>query len=128
MTAGANATGGQAEFCQAWPLREQTGRMAGGTQPDRFAAPWCGFVVWGNFTKKEPPGAGYIFGCLPAPPPMKILLVEDHAELAGSMASYLVQENYVCEVAASFDAAREKLALFSYDCVVLDMSCPTTTA
>jgi DNA-binding response OmpR family regulator len=40
------------------------------------------------------------------------------------MASYLVQENAVCEVATTFDAAREKLALFSYDCVVLDMMLP----
>jgi DNA-binding response OmpR family regulator len=55
---------------------------------------------------------------------MKILLVEDHLELASSMASYLVQENAVCEVATTFDAAREKLALFSYDCVVLDMMLP----
>lgn len=55
---------------------------------------------------------------------MKILLVEDHAELAGSIASYLVQENSVCEVARTFDEAREKLALFSYDCVVLDMMLP----
>lgn len=55
---------------------------------------------------------------------MKILLVENHLELAKSIASYLMQENYVCEVAATFDQAREKLALFSYDCVVLDMMLP----
>ncbi len=55
---------------------------------------------------------------------MKILLVEDHAELARSISSYLVQEHYVCEVAATFDQAREKLELFTYDCVVLDMMLP----
>ncbi|HET9505308.1 MAG TPA: response regulator transcription factor [Hymenobacter sp.] len=55
---------------------------------------------------------------------MKLLLVEDHAELARSIASYLVQEHYVCEVASTFDQAREKLALFTYDCVVLDMMLP----
>ncbi len=55
---------------------------------------------------------------------MKILLVEDHAELAKSIASYLVQEHYICEVAATFDEAREKLALFAYDCVVLDIMLP----
>ncbi|GAB3734222.1 response regulator transcription factor [Hymenobacter agri] len=55
---------------------------------------------------------------------MKILLVEDHAELAKSIASYLLQEHYICEVAATFDEAREKLALFAYDCVVLDIMLP----
>ena len=55
---------------------------------------------------------------------MKILLVEDHAELARSVASYLVQEHYICEVASTFDEAREKLALFSYDCVLLDIMLP----
>ena len=55
---------------------------------------------------------------------MKILLVEDHLELARSIASYLVQEHYICEVAATFDEAREKLALFTYDCVLLDIMLP----
>jgi len=55
---------------------------------------------------------------------MKILLVEDHAELARSIASYLVQEHYICEVAGTFDEAREKLALFSYGCVLLDIMLP----
>jgi len=55
---------------------------------------------------------------------MKILLVEDHPELANSIASYLVQENYVCEVAATFDEAREKLVLFTYDVVLLDIMLP----
>ena len=55
---------------------------------------------------------------------MKILLVEDHPELARSIATYLGQEHYRCELAATFDEAREKLALFTYDCVVLDMMLP----
>lgn len=55
---------------------------------------------------------------------MKILLVEDHFELARSISSYLGQEHYLCEVAPTFDEAREKLALFTYDCVVLDMMLP----
>jgi DNA-binding response OmpR family regulator len=55
---------------------------------------------------------------------MKILLVEDHTELARSIASYLGQEHYICEVAGTFDEAREKLALFSYDVVLLDIMLP----
>lgn len=55
---------------------------------------------------------------------MKILLVEDHPELARSIASYLAQEHYLCETASTFDEAREKLVLFSYDCILLDIMLP----
>ena len=55
---------------------------------------------------------------------MKILLVEDHSELAKSIMSYFAQEHYICEVAASFDRAREKLKLFRYDVVLLDIMLP----
>lgn len=55
---------------------------------------------------------------------MKILLVEDHAELARSIVGYLGQEHCICEVAGTFDEAREKLALFSYDVVLLDIMLP----
>lgn len=55
---------------------------------------------------------------------MKLLLIEDTVELAKSIAGYLTQENYICEVAHSFDEARDKLALFSYDCIILDIMLP----
>jgi DNA-binding response OmpR family regulator len=54
----------------------------------------------------------------------KLLLVEDHPELSGSIATYLTQENYLCETTGSFDEAREKLALFKYDCIILDIMLP----
>jgi DNA-binding response OmpR family regulator len=55
---------------------------------------------------------------------MKLLLIEDTVELAKSIAGYLTQENYICEVAHSFDDARDKLVLFSYDCILLDIMLP----
>ncbi|RZK89222.1 MAG: response regulator transcription factor, partial [Hymenobacter sp.] len=55
---------------------------------------------------------------------MKILLVEDHPELAKSIVSYFVQEHYICEVATTFEKAREKLELFKYDVVLLDIMLP----
>lgn len=55
---------------------------------------------------------------------MKLLLVEDTPELAKSIQSYLHQEHYICEVAGTFDEARAKLALFSYDCIILDIMLP----
>jgi DNA-binding response OmpR family regulator len=55
---------------------------------------------------------------------MKLLLVEDNIELLNSMADYLVHENNICEVARTFDEAREKITLFSYDCIILDIMLP----
>ena len=55
---------------------------------------------------------------------MKLLIVEDEPELAASLLSYLRGQQYVCEVAATFAAAEEKLALFEYDCLVLDLMLP----
>lgn len=55
---------------------------------------------------------------------MKVLLIEDHADLARSISDYLVRENYICELANTFDKAREKLALFQYDCILLDIMLP----
>jgi DNA-binding response OmpR family regulator len=40
------------------------------------------------------------------------------------MADYLVHENYICEMAHTFEKAREKLALFTYDCIILDIMLP----
>jgi DNA-binding response OmpR family regulator len=55
---------------------------------------------------------------------MKLLLVEDNVELIKSMADYLVHENNICEMAHTFEEAREKLVLFTYDCIVLDIMLP----
>lgn len=55
---------------------------------------------------------------------MKLLLVEDNLELIRSMADYLVHENNICETAATFEEAREKLVLFTYDCIILDIMLP----
>jgi DNA-binding response OmpR family regulator len=55
---------------------------------------------------------------------MKILIVEDEQELAKSIAAYLLSENYLCEFAATFSEAFEKIKNFSYDCILLDISLP----
>jgi DNA-binding response OmpR family regulator len=53
---------------------------------------------------------------------MKILIVEDEIDLARSMAAYLRGENYLCELAADCRTAIEKIELFDYDCVLLDIT------
>ncbi|HVY73638.1 MAG TPA: response regulator transcription factor [Puia sp.] len=55
---------------------------------------------------------------------MKILIIEDEQELLNSMLTYLRGENYVCESAASYEAARQKIESFSYDCILLDITLP----
>lgn len=55
---------------------------------------------------------------------MKILIVEDEAELAQSISEYLSGENYLCEVADTFTEAMNKIGLFQYDCILLDIMLP----
>jgi len=55
---------------------------------------------------------------------MKILIIEDEQQLANDIADYLQQENYLCEFAASFTDAQEKIELYEYDCILLDLMLP----
>jgi DNA-binding response OmpR family regulator len=55
---------------------------------------------------------------------MKILIIEDEPELIKSMTHYLRQESYVCEVAMTAREADDKIVLFDYDCILLDISLP----
>lgn len=55
---------------------------------------------------------------------MKLLVVEDNEHLARNTREFLVKEGYICEIAANTETAREKLALFQYDCIILDIMLP----
>jgi DNA-binding response OmpR family regulator len=55
---------------------------------------------------------------------MKVLAVEDSREIAVSIRDFLSREGYICELAYGFEEAREKLALFTYDCILLDIMLP----
>ncbi|RAJ20572.1 response regulator transcription factor [Pedobacter cryoconitis] len=55
---------------------------------------------------------------------MKLLIIEDEAELATSIAAYLSGENYTCEFAANFSQAIHKINLYEYDCILLDLMLP----
>ena len=56
---------------------------------------------------------------------MKFLLAEDEIELQQSIAKYLSQESNICEVAADYIETSEKLDLYEYDLVVLDINLVT---
>jgi DNA-binding response OmpR family regulator len=55
---------------------------------------------------------------------VKVLIIEDEKELSDSIATYLGGENYICETAADFKTALEKVELYEYDCIILDISLP----
>ena len=55
---------------------------------------------------------------------MKILIVEDEKELAQDIVKYLSGQNYVCEVAENYNQATDKIAVYQYDCILLDIMLP----
>jgi len=55
---------------------------------------------------------------------MKLLIVEDELQLLDSITEYLQQEGYICERATGFLDAEEKLALYQYGVVILDITLP----
>ena len=55
---------------------------------------------------------------------MKILVIEDEPGMRESMVTSLQHEKYVVEAAADFNTAREKLEVYQYDCILLDIGLP----
>jgi len=53
---------------------------------------------------------------------MKLLIIEDEKALADSIYSYLQQKDFVCESAASYTEARERIEQYDYDCILLDIN------
>jgi len=55
---------------------------------------------------------------------MKILIIEDEIEMLNSIKSYFAKSGYVCEVASNYEEASEKIWLYEYDCIILDIALP----
>lgn len=55
---------------------------------------------------------------------MKILIIEDEKALLESMLSYFTGEGNICEQASNYQAAAEKIAMYNYDCILLDLGLP----
>ncbi len=55
---------------------------------------------------------------------MKILIIEDEPELRKSMKQYLHQEGYVMESASDYSKALEKIEVYDYDCILVDITLP----
>lgn len=52
---------------------------------------------------------------------MKILIIEDEIEIATNIKNYLNSNDFVCELAGTLKTATEKIDLYSYDCILLDL-------
>lgn len=55
---------------------------------------------------------------------MKILVIENELELQQTIKASLLKENYVVEVASDFYEAQEKISIYDYDCILLDIKLP----
>lgn len=55
---------------------------------------------------------------------LKLLIIEDEFSLKQSMVDFLTASSYLCESASNYHDALEKIELFDYDCIILDIMLP----
>lgn len=55
---------------------------------------------------------------------MKLLLIEDEKELALSIQKYLTNKDFVCEWVYNKKYAIDKISIYEYDCILLDLMLP----
>jgi DNA-binding response OmpR family regulator len=55
---------------------------------------------------------------------LKLLIVEDEQGLRETIEKYFTEEGSVCEVCADLESALQKIAVYAYDCILLDIGLP----
>lgn len=55
---------------------------------------------------------------------MKILIVEDEKDLRETIVASLTKEHFVIETASDFYSALDKIEIYEYDCILLDIMLP----
>lgn len=55
---------------------------------------------------------------------MKILVIEDEKSLLESIIEYFSKEQYICETASNYQEGLEKITIYQYDCILLDIGLP----
>jgi len=55
---------------------------------------------------------------------MKILIVEDEPQMLENMSKNLEAEGFLVESAANFAQARDRIGVYEYDCILLDINLP----
>jgi len=55
---------------------------------------------------------------------VKVLVIEDERVLAEGICGFLGKEGFVCEKVATYKDAVEKIHLYAYDCIIVDINLP----
>lgn len=55
---------------------------------------------------------------------MKILIIEDEPDMLANMQQTLERESYLVETAMDYSTAAEKIGVYEYDCILLDITLP----
>lgn len=55
---------------------------------------------------------------------MKLLLIEDEPMLLDEMEAYLSEQGYRCEKAVTFSVGEDKITMYEYDVIILDITLP----
>jgi len=55
---------------------------------------------------------------------MKILIIEDELRLLQTLTESLAKEKYIIETASDFNTAMDKIGIYDYDCILLDIMLP----
>jgi DNA-binding response OmpR family regulator len=55
---------------------------------------------------------------------LKLLLIEDEQSLCDTILNYFTEEGSICEVCGNLKTALEKIAVYDYDCILLDIGLP----
>ncbi len=55
---------------------------------------------------------------------MKILIIEDEADMSHNMQTTMEKENYLVEAVSTYNEAISKIGVYDYDCILLDISLP----
>jgi DNA-binding response OmpR family regulator len=55
---------------------------------------------------------------------MKLLVIEDEPSLLKSIVTYFERENVLCETASSYNEGIQKIEVYQYDCIILDINLP----
>ena len=53
---------------------------------------------------------------------MKILIVEDELQMLENMQQTLQKEQYLVETVMNYKSAIDKIGVYDYDCILLDIS------
>jgi DNA-binding response OmpR family regulator len=55
---------------------------------------------------------------------LKLLIVEDEQGLRETIEKYFTEEGSICETCGTLETALQKIAIYEYDCIILDIGLP----